>query len=114
MALDQGAVSRRAARELIAAARQLARAADRLRFRAPVAHTYNPLRYAWRAHESYLERFGGGRKQVVFVGMNPGPFGMAQTGVPFGEISAVRDWLGIQNGVTPPRVQHPKRPITGF
>ena len=25
--------------------------------------------------------------------MNPGPFGMVQTGVPFGEVEAVRSWL---------------------
>ena len=34
-------------------------------------------------------------KRVVFLGMNPGPFGMAQVGVPFGEVAAVRDWLRI-------------------
>ena len=46
--------------------------------------------------------------------MNPGPFGMVQTGVPFGEVTAVREWLGIREGVTPPRNQHPKRAIEGF
>ena len=29
------------------------------------------------------------------MGMNPGPFGMAQTGIPFGEIGMVRDWMGL-------------------
>jgi single-strand selective monofunctional uracil DNA glycosylase len=46
--------------------------------------------------------------------MNPGPFGMAQTGVPFGEIAAVRDWLGIHEPVDKPANEHPKRPIDGF
>jgi len=46
--------------------------------------------------------------------MNPGPFGMAQTGVPFGEVAAVRDWLGIEGEVGKPAAEHPKRPVTGF
>jgi single-strand selective monofunctional uracil DNA glycosylase len=62
----------------------------------------------------YLRRFGGTRKRVLFLGMNPGPFGMVQTGVPFGEIAAVRDWLGIQAPVAQPKRLHPKRPVEGF
>jgi len=46
--------------------------------------------------------------------MNPGPWGMAQTGVPFGEIGLVRDWLGIVGAVGKPPEEHPKRPIEGF
>jgi hypothetical protein len=66
-----------------------------MRFGPPVTHVYNPLLYAWKTHEIYLRRFGGTPKDVIFLGMNPGPFGMAQTGVPFGEIGAVRDWMKI-------------------
>lgn len=99
---------------LAAAARQLAQAVDRLRFEPPVTHVYNPLDYAWEAHERYLLKFGGGRKRVVFLGMNPGPFGMAQTGVPFGEVAAVRGWLGIEAAVGRPGREHPKRPVEGF
>jgi single-strand selective monofunctional uracil DNA glycosylase len=62
----------------------------------------------------YLERFGNCRKKVVFLGMNPGPWGMVQTGVPFGEIDAVKNWLGIEAPVEKPAGQHPKRPVTGF
>ncbi len=51
---------------------------------------------------------------MVFVGMNPGPFGMAQTGVPFGEVAAVRGWLGIEAPVAKPTREHPRRPIEGF
>jgi single-strand selective monofunctional uracil DNA glycosylase len=100
--------------QLIDAALDLSKQVERLTFSPPVAHVYNPLAYAWRAHEEYLRRFGNGRKQVVFLGMNPGPFGMAQTGVPFGEIAAVRDWMGIHAKIRPPCVQHPKRPVLGF
>jgi single-strand selective monofunctional uracil DNA glycosylase len=99
---------------LVEAARSLAAAADALSFGEPVRYVYNPLVYARRPHEAYLARYGGGPKRVVFVGMNPGPWGMAQTGVPFGEIEAVRDWLGIHETVGHPPVEHPRRPVLGF
>lgn len=79
-----------------------------------MAYVYNPLDYAWEAHVEYLRRYGGEPKRVLFVGMNPGPFGMMQTGVPFGEVTAVRDWLGITAAITPPARCHPKRPVQGF
>ena len=101
--------------QLIAAARDLADDVDRLTFQPPVTYVYHPLDYAWDAHEQYLRKFGNNRKKVVFLGMNPGPFGMVQTGIPFGEIAAVRDWMGIHVPVKKPRrEQHPKRPVTGF
>jgi len=100
--------------QLIAAARELSRAVGGLRFGAPVAHVYNPLEYAWAAHEMYLRKYGRGRKRVVFLGMNPGPFGMVQTGVPFGEVAAVRDWLEVCACIGKPEREHPKRPISGF
>ncbi len=68
-------------------------------FDLPTAYVYNPLDYAWEIHRQYLELAGGSKKKVVFLGMNPGPFGMAQTGVPFGEIPAVRDWMGLRGDV---------------
>jgi single-strand selective monofunctional uracil DNA glycosylase len=85
-----------------------------LKFRAPVAVVYNPLDYAWAAHEKYIRKFAQTPKRVVFLGMNPGPFGMAQTGVPFGEVAAVRDWMGIHTTIAPPNRVHPKRPVGGF
>ncbi|MBI1388577.1 MAG: single-stranded DNA-binding protein [bacterium] len=85
-----------------------------LRFSAPVTHVYNPLVYAWAPHELYLRKFGEGRKEAVLLGMNPGPWGMAQTGVPFGEIELVRDWMGVEAPVGKPEIEHPKRPIEGF
>ncbi len=99
---------------LVEGAAELRDAVDRLLFGEPVARVYNPLRYAWAVHEAYLRRFGRGRKHVVFLGMNPGPFGMAQTGVPFGEVGIVRDWLGLAGTVEKPPAEHPKRPIEGF
>lgn len=99
---------------LFLAARKLSAAVDRLHFAPPVSHVYNPLAYAWAPHEQYLRRYGATRKRVVFVGMNPGPFGMVQCGIPFGEIAAVRDWMGIEAVVAKPARENPKRPIEGF
>jgi single-strand selective monofunctional uracil DNA glycosylase len=96
------------------AATRLADDVDALSFAEPVTHVYNPLRYAADAHREYLRRYAQGTKRVVFLGMNPGPFGMAQTGVPFGEVSFVRDFLGIHVPVGKPTREHEKRPIDGF
>ena len=85
-----------------------------LHFGPQVAAVYNPLVYASRPHKLYLKLAGAAPKRVIFLGMNPGPWGMAQTGVPFGEIAAVRDWLGIEAAVDKPIAEHPKRPIEGF
>ena len=87
---------------------------DQLRFGAPVTHVYNPLDYAWAAHRSFIRRYGTTRKRVIYLGMNPGPFGMAQTGIPFGAVPLVGDFLGIEERVGRPAVEHPKRPIQGF
>jgi single-strand selective monofunctional uracil DNA glycosylase len=101
-------------KSLVHLSRTLSRAVGKLSFTDPVTHVYNPLEYARRPHELYLERFGAAPKEVVFVGMNPGPFGMAQTGVPFGDVGFVRDWMGIEARVDRPPDEHPKRPVTGF
>lgn len=85
-----------------------------LRFAPPVAHVYDPLEYAWAPYEAWVRRYAGGVRRVVFLGMNPGPWGMMQTGVPFGEVKAVRDWMGIEAPVGQPASMHPKRPIEGF
>lgn len=85
-----------------------------LSFGPPVALVYNPLSYAWAPHRQYLQSWGAPPKKVLFVGMNPGPWGMAQTGVPFGEVELVRDWLKIDGPVGRPLQEHPKRPIQGF
>ncbi len=85
-----------------------------LRFGPPVTHVYNPLIYAAEPYRAYIERYGMGPREVILLGMNPGPWGMAQTGVPFGEVALVRDWLGIEGRVLQPPSVHPKRPVQGF
>lgn len=99
---------------LVNAARRLRRQLQKLEFTPPVTHVYNPLDYARAAHEQYLTRWGGAPKDILFLGMNPGPWGMAQTGVPFGEVAAARDFVGIDVPVRKPRTEHPKRPIEGL
>ena len=107
---DVTAVNRVALNAGARVAQRLGRAVDRLEFGTP-SHVYNPLRYAWPAHREYLQRFGAARGRVLLLGMNPGPWGMAQTGVPFGEVAMVRDWLGINAPLRPPLpLQHPSYP----
>jgi single-strand selective monofunctional uracil DNA glycosylase len=101
-------------RALRTAARRLSRDVAGLRFGAPVSNVYDPLDYARRPHAAYLDAYGSSRKRVVFLGMNPGPFGMAQTGVPFGDVAQVRGFLGIEAAVGRPKPEHPKRPVHGF
>lgn len=99
---------------MIPATQKLARELDKLKFPASVAFVYNPLNYAWQPHAEYLRRYCAKPRRVLFLGMNPGPFGMAQTGVPFGEVAAVRDWLGIETPVGRPVPEHPRKPVLGF
>jgi single-strand selective monofunctional uracil DNA glycosylase len=99
---------------LVRISRELCAQVDALRFPS-VPYVYNPLEYARAPHEAYLERWGSKRpREVLMVGMNPGPFGMAQTGVPFGDVTMVRDFLGIEGPVGKPPREHPRRPIAGF
>lgn len=96
--------------------RKLSRDLSALTFSAPVTHTYDPTVHARRLHEAYLSRFGvrEGTPRAIFVGMNPGPWGMVQSGVPFGEVNFVRDWMGLSGPVDKPKNEHPKRPVSGL
>ena len=100
---------------LAAIARDLRRDLAELTFAPPVAYVYRPLDYAWGPHAEYLERWGEPPKPVVLVGMNPGPWGMAQTGIPFGCVPLVRSWLELEcHDVGRPEREHPRRPVLGF
>ncbi|UJR82652.1 uracil-DNA glycosylase family protein [Sandaracinus amylolyticus] len=100
---------------LVRISRELGKKVSRLSFGDPVAYVYNPLEYARAPHEAYLERYGAKTpREVLMLGMNPGPFGMAQTGVPFGDVTMVRDFLGITGEVSRPKKQHPQRLVQGF
>jgi len=102
------------AQALLEAAHSLRDDLAALSFSPPVAHVYNPLNYALGPYRQYLERFARGPKSRLMLGMNPGPFGMMQTGIPFGEINAVRHWMGIDASIDIPAQQHPKRLIEGW
>ncbi len=100
--------------QLLAASDKLSRTVDALSFSPPVTHVYNPLIYARPSHELFLSLYANSTKRTVFLGMNPGPYGMTQTGVPFGEIAAVREWMKIETQVGKPKLENPKRPVVGF
>jgi len=85
-----------------------------LRFGPPVTHVYNPLDYARASYVQYCQRYAKSPAEIALIGMNPGPWGMAQTGIPFGEINAVKDWLGISAPIGKPDRMHPKRPVMGY
>jgi single-strand selective monofunctional uracil DNA glycosylase len=99
---------------LLAIADELTSGLRRLRFSRPVTHVYNPLEYAREVFAEYANRFGAVNKEAVLVGMNPGPWGMAQTGVPFGEVNVVRDWMKLRGTIGKPPLEHPARPVLGF
>ena len=80
-----------------------------------VAHVTNPLDYAWKFHEQFIDKWSGFGATTLLLGMNPGPYGMAQTGVPFGATAMARDVLQIEErDVQTPLGAHPKRPIEGL
>ncbi len=83
-------------------------------FPTPVAYVYNAFDYAFNGYAAYTDKFAQGSKRVFLLGMNPGPWGMSQTGVPFGEIPSVRDWMGLEAEIGRPSPEHPKRPVEGF
>jgi len=103
------------ATQLAAIAQTLSESLANLDWGSAVHYCYNPLEYAWSPFMQYLSRYGNATRRILFLGMNPGPFGMAQTGIPFGSIPAVRDWMQLDGSqIGRPATEHPKRPIEGF
>ncbi len=86
-----------------------------LTIRGTVDCVYNPLEYAWDVHKRYIEISGDMGASTVMMGMNPGPHGMGQMGIPFAATSMVRDLLGISGiDVNQPSIIHPRRPVVGL
>ncbi len=102
------------ATQIIQAARRLRTKVSRLDFSPAIQWVYNPLDYAWEAHRQYISKHFQPSCRVLLLGMNPGPWGMSQTGIPFGEVNMVKDWLGINAPIGQPEVSHPNRPILGL
>ncbi|MCR9295684.1 MAG: single-stranded DNA-binding protein [bacterium] len=101
-------------RQLLRNAKQLSQDVAKLRFDTSIPWVYNPLEYAWKPHRQFWQRYALPSCRVLFLGMNPGPWGMAQTGIPFGEVTAVREFLKIDAPISRPLREHPKRPIQGW
>lgn len=100
---------------VLEAAQEVSKGCDQLSLGDPVAFTYNPLAYAWDGYKQYVNRFGSGTKRVLFVGMNPGPWGMGQTGIPFGDPVAVSELMGIEEmRVHAPEDEREGRPVHGL
>ena len=47
---------------------------------------WNPGRYGERWHRRFRETYPPGPNPVLLLGLNPGPYGMGQTGIPFTDI----------------------------
>lgn len=107
-------VSSSIAETLLALERNLSKNLSQIKFKAPVDYIYNPVDYAYDVHANYVNTFCQGTKKILYLGINPGPWGMSQNGVPFGEISMVKDWLKITGKIDKPPREHKERPITGF
>ncbi|XP_014240783.1 single-strand selective monofunctional uracil DNA glycosylase-like isoform X1 [Cimex lectularius] len=86
----------------------------KLDFGPKVEYVYNPLEYAVDVHSRYLDLACSGRKKALFLGMNPGPWGMMQNGVPFGESTSVKEFLKLTGVIHRPDNEHPQRPVLGL
>lgn len=94
--------------------RELSEKLSQIKFRAPVDYVYNPIEYAYDVHANFVKTYCQGRKKILYLGINPGPWGMSQNGVPFGEVSMVKDWLKLSGKIEKPPREHPERIISGF
>lgn len=94
--------------------KELCEKLSRVSLPGKIQYVYNPLEYAFDSHLNFVRRFCTGEKFILFVGMNPGPFGMSQNGVPFGECAIVKEWLQIEGEVFKPVLEHPKRRVVGL
>ncbi|KAL1451943.1 hypothetical protein WDU94_006272 [Cyamophila willieti] len=87
---------------------------NNLSYDASIEYIYNPLDYAFELHSKYVYKYCTSKKKILFLGMNPGPWGMVQCGIPFGEVKAVKGFLNIEGEVNQPDKFHKDRPITGL
>ena len=69
------------AEQLMAIEEKLADDLMKLNYEFPVEYTYNPIKHAKELHYNFLKKYyTEGPKPILFLGMNPGPWGMVQTG----------------------------------
>ncbi|XP_022920876.2 single-strand selective monofunctional uracil DNA glycosylase-like [Onthophagus taurus] len=93
---------------------QLSKELNNLTFSSPAHYIYNPLEYAWKPHSTFVKTYCKGTKDVLFLRINPGPWGMCQTGIPFGEVNISKEWLKMNGEVEKPKNECPKKQIKGF
>ena len=89
---------------------------DELKFFPPCFYVYNPLSYCFESFKIYFEYLNTEEEINLFFGINPGPFGMAQTGIPFGDKETVKNYLKIEPKIDIDKIpkQHPKKQILGL
>ena len=69
------------AEQLMAIEEKLAEDLMKLTYEFPVEYVYNPIKHAKELHYNFLKQYyRTGPKPILFLGMNPGPWGMVQTG----------------------------------
>lgn len=101
---------------LLQASATLSRKLQRITFSKEI-YVYNVLDYAWGAWQSYIRSYADPAlrsPKFLLLGINPGPHGMAQTGIPFGNIHAVRNYLALDFHIKQPKRLHPRRPVHGL
>ena len=81
MITENGNVENTLADQLLAIELQQCVQLKSLKFSQPVEYIYNPIEYAYDMHKNFINKYCKTRKKILFLGMNPGPWGMSQTGV---------------------------------
>jgi len=64
----------------------------------------NPYAYAFEPYSNFVRKYLNGKKDVLFLGMNPSPSDMGRNGIPFGDIDFVVEWLGVTGRVSLPNL----------
>ena len=57
-----------------------------IKYGYPVTVIYSPLTYAFQTHRDFVAKFCTSERTLLFLGMNPGPYGMSQNGVRYLQI----------------------------
>ncbi|CAG5082430.1 Similar to smug1: Single-strand selective monofunctional uracil DNA glycosylase (Xenopus laevis) [Cotesia congregata] len=97
------------ANKLLALEYELTKRIELISFDPPVEYVYSPIDYAISVHANFLQKYCHTTKKILFLAMNPGPWGMSQTGIPFGEINAVVNWLKLSGLIEKPLKEQPNR-----
>lgn len=80
-----------------------------------LGYVYHPWVYASDPFARFLDTYGPRQPlDGLLLGLNPGPRGMTQTGVPFADPTTAITHLGLTGQVNAPGGTHPGVPVTGF